>query len=392
VLKRLFYLTLNDLSAAPYPEVTLPALIRDGWAVTLAGPGASNSAYRASLPYPVEKVIDLPRAGKMRAEGSFLREILQARFGSFDVLYLNSIYSAVRGGIYLSGPKFGKRIIYHSPDYYCPMTYPWRFRMEGRTARKSDLYINNEFHRGYITQVMHHVQCPVIIAPPNLPLAWPRPKKSAETRNVMAGGRDDAFVLMLHGGWSPLRMVTQLWQGLAQLPDRFRLVMTGGHTKGEDSDRLLAELGISDRVLRLPKLPFNEMLGYTVNADAGVLIYSNNDLGNFFTAPGRMTEYLICGIPVLGSNHTGIENLVMRYDLGKTTDATNPAAIAKSIEKLAAAIDEGSYSSVRMQQAFEERFAFDHWEPLVVEAMNAVLSARSAKTIVPPTFPWMPRP
>jgi glycosyltransferase involved in cell wall biosynthesis len=264
--------------------------------------------------------------------------------------------------------------------------------MEGRTLRKSDLYINNEFHRGYITQVMHRVRCPVITAPPNLPLAWPRPQKSAEKREMMAGGRGDAFVLMLHGGWSPLRMVTELWQGLAQLPDRFRLVMTGGYVKGDESDVLLAQLGIADRVLRLPRLAFNDMLAYTVNADAGVLIYRNNDLGNFFTAPGRMTEYLTCGIPLLGSNHTGIENLILRHDLGETTDATNPYDIAKSIRKLAAAVDEGSYSSWRMRKVFEDHFAFDHWEPLVKKAMNDMLAGQSKTSNLPPPFPWIPRP
>lgn len=388
-MKRLFFLSRSNLSSAPYPELALSTLARAGWDITIVAHNASQSCYRKKLPFPCHTV-DLPES-RAQEESEVLRQLWSARLGDYDVLYINSQSAAVRAAIALAGPKLGKKIVYHNPDYYSPRDYPLQAAMEKRFCRRADLYINLEFHRAYITSVMYGITCPIITLPPNLPRTWNTPERSPQIREMMTGGRSDAFVLMQHGGYSTLRMTDQLLQALARLPERFRLVMTGKSRTPDAYDRKLLELGLTERVVRLPRLDYDELLSHSVNADAAVLLYANNDLGNFFQAPGRLTEYLVCDLPLVATNHTGLENLVLRYGLGEATDSTKPQAIADAITGLERRVASGEFGSGKIRNVFDEHLAFEHFEPSLLAAFDALMTEASVSARGP-RFPWLPKP
>jgi glycosyltransferase involved in cell wall biosynthesis len=134
-------------------------------------------------------------------------------------------------------------------------------------------------------------------------------------------------------------------------------------------------------------LSFDDLLAYTVNADAGLLLYEGT-LGNFFTAPGRLTEYLTCGLPVLASAYTGIENVVRGFDVGVTANAYDIDRLARGAEILEQQVRSGRFPSAEMKRRFEDHFAFDHWEPLVVSALEDCLHDR--KNPDPPNKPYLP--
>ena len=293
----------------------------------------------------------------------------------------------------MAGPLFGKRLVYHNADFFDPVTYPWRCRMEGRLSRKSWLYINDEYHRGYITQSYYRLNCPVVIAPPNLPSAWPQPQRMPERRAELVGnGPENSFVIMNCGPYTDLRMMPQLLQAMTLLPENFRLAWTGAAFRKAEVDDLLSRFGLGSRVVRLPRLEYNEMLAYAAAADAGALLVANNDLGNFFGAEGRLTQYLLAGLPVLASEHTGMENMVMRYKLGICTHAEHPEAIARSLMELQRRRDGGDFTRERIQQMFHDHFAFEHWEPLVAGAFERLITHGRDKIATRPVYPWMPKP
>jgi glycosyltransferase involved in cell wall biosynthesis len=387
-MSRVFYISRTDLSDSPYPEVTLPVLARAGHELTIAAPNASKSLYRSHLPFPSE-VIDLPCGTSVGSELAVMKRLLAARFGRYDVIYVNSQSMSLRAAIGLTGPKLGKKIVYHNPDYYSPADFPLSARLERRLCRQCDLYVNVEFHRAYITSVMYGCRCPVITCPPNLPRAWPIAAPCEEKRFRMTGGDPDAFVLMMHGGYSEIRMSPQLIEALASLPAHIRLVMTGKPQTRDKVDDIFDQLGLARRVLRLPRIDFDEMLSYTVNADAAVLLYQNSDLGNFFTAPGRLTEYLICGLPLLASNHTGLENLVLRFQAGETADSTEPRSIAAAITRLERGVRQNSFPRARMRSIFDQHLAFDHWEPVFAGAFEQMLRGGGDHSDRRPPFPWL---
>jgi glycosyltransferase involved in cell wall biosynthesis len=390
IRKKLLFVSTGNSTSGPHGEICLPALSREGWDIIVVAPGAKNSLLNRSLPYRA-KFLDLPPHG-IRQELALARLFIGARFSPHSVLYVHSQSLSLRAWFWLLGPKFGKRIVYHNPDYYDPISNPFHYFAERRLSRKSDLCLNNEFHRAYITRASYRLRCPVVTVPIMLPASWPFPKPDAVVRQEMCGGHDDgAFVLILHGGYGEVRMVPELLEALSLLPKRFRLVMFDRGHRQQEVDKKLEELRIADRVVRYPRMSLLELTRYTVNADAGVLLYQNNDLGNFFTAPGRLTEYVGAGLPVIATNHTALENLVWRYKLGVTVDSTKPAKLAEEIANLAEMVRQQELRGEVLRQSFLDKLAFDHWELGIVRHFDELLAAQNKPGCGPPQFPWLAR-
>jgi glycosyltransferase involved in cell wall biosynthesis len=320
-----------------------------------------------------------------------IAELLRARLRPEKVIYVHSQSLSGLAAVALFGLKCGKAYVYHNPDYYDPFAYPWRLAFEKQLARRCDLYIGNEYHRNYMARSTHKLKCPQVLAPTVLPKAWRFPPPSQSLRETMMGTiSDDSFILILHGGFGEIRMVPELFEALGLLPPRFKLVMFMREHREPETLRALLKYNISDRVLRLPGTDLEGLLKYTVNADAGVLLYENNDLGNFFQAPQRLTEYVGSGIPVVATNHTGLENLVWRFDLGVTVDSTKPRKIADGILRLEAHKREGRFPVEVVRRAFLENLAFDLWEPDICTAFDELLlPANQRKKPGPPAFPWL---
>jgi glycosyltransferase involved in cell wall biosynthesis len=388
--RSVLFVTTADSKLTPHAEWIPWALERAGWEVTAVTPAGSSSLLRNVLKTRWD-CRELPCDRSMRAEFTLLKELLKARFGRANVIYLHSQGLGWRAALVFLGPLFGKRLVYHNPDYYDPIAYPVRSALEKLLARCCDLVISHEYHRGYIMRAHCRLRCPVLISPPNLSAQWPIPAPSLEKRLEMSGGVEKEFILRLHSGFSPRRMVPQLFEALALLPSRFRLVMNGGHARPE-VEPLLKSLGISDRVVMLPPLDYGKMLEYTVNSDAGVLLYSNNDLGNFFQSPGRLTEYLACGVPVIAPRFTGIENVVYRYGIGRCVNAADPRALAAGIFAIEDDVRTSRLSPSVIRSRFEAHFAFEHWESRVAEAFDSLLAPRRRTAQAPPPEYWFPEP
>jgi glycosyltransferase involved in cell wall biosynthesis len=388
VKKRVLFLSRGDSSEVPHGEICLPALAKAGWEIEVMAPGATNSLLNSIRPFP-HRARDLPPAGFKQEVATFLA-LLRGRFGKPDVIYVHSQSLSARAYLALFGPLFGKKLVYHNPDYYDPFDYPLYFILEKLFCQKVDLYLNNEFHRGYITRAAYGVRSPVVTVPIMLPACWPFPERSAALRAEMCGGDDGAFVTILHGGYAEIRMVPELFEALRLLPKKFRLVMFDRDHRDAEVDQKLRSLGLADRVVRYPRMNVLELARYTVNADAGVLLYQNNDLGNFFTAPGRLTEYVGAGLPVIATNHTALENLIWRFHLGVTVDSTKPGKLAEGIANLASRIQQQEFQRSVLRETFLEKLAFDHWEGEIVQHFEEMVAATAKRPKSGPRFPWLP--
>jgi glycosyltransferase involved in cell wall biosynthesis len=380
-MKKLICITIRDLSSNPFPELALPVLVRNGWKVTLVAPNVHQSVLNRCLPYACWRHnVCSGSCSRLLSELAIQRWLQHARLGPYDVIYLQCQQLAPRAALGLAGPLFGKRLVYHTYDFYDPGTYPCYSRLEGHLTRRAACHLNGEYHRAYITRTLYRLRCPVLVVPPHLPANWPIPGRFEAGRRALGSRSSEDVILMLHGAPSDLRATGQLLTALARLPGRFRLAMTCAL-----DDRLsatLGRLGIQDRVTCLGRLDYLQMFSRTVNADIGIMLHVNNDLGNFFQGPGRLTEYMACGLPILASHFTGLQVLVGRHRLGACADPGDPADIAARILEIEAGIRGGAFDRNAIRQCFLDRFAFDHWEPAVVAAFDAVL--RSTPSPIPP--------
>jgi glycosyltransferase involved in cell wall biosynthesis len=374
LVKRLIFLSLHDMRLNPFGELALPALSRRGWAIDVVGLRSKSSVTARVLPYPCRRH-DIPALNEGRAayEWRVFEWLQRARTGPYDVIYLHSSVVASRAALGLAGPLFGKRLVYHAHDFFDPLDHPVHAWLEKRLTRRAACYLNGEFHRAYVSQTLYGFRAPILIVPPHLPSAWPIPDPSPEIRRKLGANSPDDVLLMLHGGWSPLRTTRELLEAIALLPPRFRLVMTTD--PGPPLPAEFARLGIEDRVVCIGRQNYEDLFQYTSSSDIGILLHANNDLGNFFQAPGRLTEYLASGIPVLASHFTGLQLLTLKHGVGLSADPGSPEDIAKRLLELEAGRRDGRFSRSVIRQRFLGVFAFDHWEDAVCQAFDEVMDS-----------------
>lgn len=373
-MRRLIFLSLHDLALNPFGELALPAVARSGWAIDVVGVHATSSMMGRVLPYPCRRHdLPPPNSGRLGLEWRVLGWLQYARTGPFDVIYVHSNQLASRAALGLAGPLFGKRLVYHVHDYLDPLNHPVHAWLEKRLARRARLYFNGEFHRAYIDQTRYGFRAPILVVPPNLPSAWPIPEPSAEIRRKLGAQSSQDVIVMHHGGWSPLRATSQLLAALAILPPRFRLVMTTDPSPPLQAE--VARLGIEQRVACIGRQKYEDLFQYTSSSDIGILLYANNDLGNFFQAPGRLTEYLASGIPVLASHFTGLQLLMFKHGIGLSADPGSPQDVARCLLELEAGRRDGRFSRGVIRQRFLDVFAFDHWQETVCRAFDELMDS-----------------
>jgi glycosyltransferase involved in cell wall biosynthesis len=142
---------------------------------------------------------------------------------------------------------------------------------------------------------------------------------------------------MHQGGFAGVRCGEALVRALGALPQHFLLVFTGmaeGSPAVRDLRTVAMDAGVNKRIIALDRLSFDEIQRYTAACDVGILLYPNDGVGNFYQAPGRLTQYLACGLPVLASDFPALELLVLKHELGAVCDPTCPDAIARGLSAL----------------------------------------------------------
>lgn len=235
------------------------------------------------------------------------------------------------------------RVIYHTQDFLEPGRHKhWEF-FERRLARRARWVICNDPCRARFMASHYRLRQIPFTVRTALPRDWPVPGRDGSTRArlLQRVGRQDrpGTQLLFHAGpYSPVRCTKELFHAVASLPEDFVLVMTGGDPLRSDGigGRTLADkLGIRDRVIFLPHLEFDELLRHGAACDVGILLYPNDGVGNFFQAPGRLTEYLRCGLPVVTSAFPSLELLTTRYGIGATCEPSSPQSIRAAVMAVA---------------------------------------------------------
>ena len=300
-----------------------------------------SSESRVETPFGVLRCSQLG-AGHARFQVGLLRTLLRERLRPTRTVFYIHGHNAAPAPVLALAFLPSHRVIYHTEDYLEPGRHPlWEF-FERKLARRAGQVICNEPNRARFMASHYRLRQFSIVVPTYLPREWPRPEFEPEARRQLLAraGRPvgaDVRLLMHQGGFAEVRCGSALVQALASLPAHFLLVFTGmaeGTPALEELRTLAANLGVAGRIIVLDRLPFDEMQRFTAACDVGILLYPNDGVGNYYQAPGRLTQYLACGLPVLASDFPGLELLILKHNLGVVCDPACPTAIARGVSDL----------------------------------------------------------
>lgn len=84
----------------------------------------------------------------------------------------------------------------------------------------------------------------------------------------------------------------------------------------------------------LDAVPMTELISYTAGADIGWCMIENFGLSYYNSLPNKLFEYIMAGVPVIGSAFPEIQKIITAYDIGITADPADTAGLAEKLKRL----------------------------------------------------------
>jgi glycosyltransferase involved in cell wall biosynthesis len=163
-----------------------------------------------------------------------------------------------------------------------------------------------------------------------------KPRRAArptgKLRRLLGLGDDVRIVLyqgqLVHGRW-----LDSLLQAAPELPSDARLVLMGEAFPWweEHGAPMLLDPAIGDKVRVAPWVPHDELMDYVADADAGVIIYDDRVRNNYLCEPGKLSDYVSAGVPVVAPAFPTIEPVIRQYGIGQCFADGSPERIAGAI-------------------------------------------------------------
>src|SRR3972149_5306266 len=157
-------------------------------------------------------------------------------------------------------------------------------------------------------------------------------KSSGKLRKMLKLSDTERIVLyegmLVHGRW-----LDKLIQSAAYLPSDTKLVFMGNEMPWwrQNAGRLLNMPEIAREGLVTPYVSQQDLLSYVADADIGVIIYDDKVRNNYYCEPGKLSDYVIAGVPLIGPNFPTIAPVVRRYAIGAVFNSPEPEEIARAI-------------------------------------------------------------
>jgi len=149
----------------------------------------------------------------------------------------------------------------------------------------------------------------------------------------MVNREDDLLVVFQGAGINPGRGAEELIDAMT-VTDGVRLLIIGSGDIIGDVRRRVSDRGLEDKVKVLPRMPWDQMMSYTMCCDAGLSLDTDTCLNQRFSLPNKLFDYIAAGIPVVVSSLPEVSAVVNNYKCGIVVGEMTPEAISGALTTL----------------------------------------------------------
>lgn len=140
------------------------------------------------------------------------------------------------------------------------------------------------------------------------------------------GLSEEAFVFIYQGGLFPGRRIEQLLRIFQHTkPDR-HVVFMG---MGEMSTVVKAAADRHPNIHFVPAVESSRILGFTQDADVGIVGVENVSLSYYFSLPNKLFEYVAAGVPMIAPAYPDMERFITQYACGWTVGEEDDVWISR---------------------------------------------------------------
>jgi len=334
VSKKVIVSVTNDLVTDQRMDKVCNTLAEMGFSVTLAGRRKTDSLSLAKRAYETHRMRLLFEKGPLFYAEYNLRLFFYLLTKDADLLVSNDLDTLLPNFFISRIRKYP--LIYDSHEYYTEtpelvnrprVQHIWEMIEHIIFPRLTDVItVNDSIARIY--EDKYKVNVKVVR---NIPRLTKIPL--TETRSSLGLPADKHIILMQGAGINIQRGAEEAVEAMQYLDDCILLIIGGGDVLEVLKEKSVV-LNLVEKVVFIPKQPYNRLREYTANADIGLTIDKDTNLNYLFSLPNKLFDYIHSGLPVLASRLPEISRIVEKYDIGSFIENHDPQHIAEKIKSM----------------------------------------------------------
>ncbi|MGE6630257.1 glycosyltransferase [Bacillus sp. NPDC077027] len=216
----------------------------------------------------------------------------------------------------------------------------------------------NEDLYGFYPKVVH-----------NYPFVQINKEEKINLHELLAIPRNEK-ILLYQGGIQTGRGLENLVKAAPQFIDGTLVFIGDGRIK-TDLVKLTEDMGLTDKVKFLPKVPLAELPKYTRNAYMGFQVLNNVCFNHYSASSNKLFEYIMAEVPVVSCDFPEIKKVVCGEEVGITVDSHDPNSIADGVNKLLLNPELRSQFSQNCRQA-RNKYNWDKEKEALLEIYQAL--------------------
>ena len=329
--KKVIVSVTNDLVTDQRVDKVCRTLGAMGFEVTLVGRRKTDSANMDNRPYQTHRMRLLWEKGPLFYAEYNLRLFFYLLGNDVQLLVSNDLDTLLPN--YLIHLLLHKPLVYDSHEYYTEtpelMSRPrvqriWKTIERFIFPKLIDVFTVNESIAA-LYEKEYKIKLNVVRNIPPL-----SETVIAETRASLGLPAGKHIILMQGAGINIQRGAEEAIEAMQYLDDCVLLIVGGGDVLNLLRKKTIT-LGLTDKVMFVPKQPYAKLREYTANADIGLTIDKDTNMNYRFSLPNKLFDYIHSGLPVLASRLPEISRIIEQYKVGAFIENHDPQHIAQQI-------------------------------------------------------------
>ena len=334
--KKIIMTVSTDLVNDQRVKKVCDTLYKMNFRITLIGRRLKNSPPMDKRPYTTKRLRLLFSKGKLFYAEMNIRLFCYLLFHRCDILHANDLDTLLPN--VLTSRLKHRPLIYDSHEYFTevaelvnrPLVQRIWKRIERYCIPKVDHMFTVCDSIAALYQQEYHKPIHVMR---NIP---PRQAfTDVRSRSELQLPENKPILILQGTGINIHRGSEELVEAMQYLPQALLLIIGTG-----DVIPILKQMskdqGTTDRIIFLPRMPFNELYHYTANADIGFSLDKNISINHLYALPNKLFDFIRAEIPVIASPMIEIANIIHHYNIGVVIDNIEARTIADAVNALLA--------------------------------------------------------